>query len=1397
MSIRWEDIRTFNNSQNNAFEELICQLAREEPIKNKVDFRRVAAPDGGVEAYCILDDGSEYGWQAKYFFCMGDAQWKQLKESFETALKTHPSLTKYYICIPLDRQDPRRKDQDWFMDKWNKKVAEWIQYAKGLGRDISIEYWGSSELIHRLSQENNAGRSHFWFSTEELTERWFCEQVEESTKNLGKRYTPELNVELDIARNFDAISRNSDFYKIVHKHFHDFLAKLNKFAERSIHHSGNNTSEKFKCWISDVKDCFVPEDRGLEQFDINLLLSYIDNISKYLSDFEHEFIDNSDKGNDDLKYQVSNAWQAISDFSDFINGPMLKLANTPLMILSGEAGIGKSHLLADVANNRIKNSIPCILILGQNFVSEESPWTQILRNILRVDGKENVFLGALNSRAEVQGERLLFIIDAINEGKGRYFWPDYLVGMVNQFSKYPWLALVLSIRNSYEKLIVPKELFNENEMTRITHSGFGSVEYQASKFFFSQYGIEQPRIPILNPEFGNPLFLKIFCEGLHRSGFSKIPKGYSGISNVISFFIKSIDAKLSRPSSFNYPENVNIIEKTINELIEYKLSNDLSFIPYETAFDIAEKNISRYSDRRRFLDELISEGILSKNIYWDSKGNYEEGIYLAYERFEDHLTVSILLDKYLENNGDTLSSLFKENGELYEYIKQTDFYQGVIESFSIQLPEKFGKELYELVDDKYKEHDGIIRAFISSLIWRQTDNIEEKTLKYINEYIIPFDNGFDAFMQMVYTVSSEPEHIYNADRLHKFLSKHSMANRDSFWTEYLHNLDDYETSSMQRLIDWAGAEEDKFYLSDDSRLLAAKALSWLLTSTNIKLRDSSTKSLANLLKNSIKTITALIDSFKDVNDPYVLERILAASYGAVLNSVILDGLDKLSVNIIATIFETEEVYPNVLVRDYARNIIEYALYKDIYQLDNVDIIRPPYRSYFPTTFPTNEEIDEYKYDYTAEDFKDYYGSQNTIINSMVTEYGRGTGGYGDFGRYTFESALSEWDQFDPNDLSNYACKLIFEKYGYDVEKHGKFDRYAGEGNRSRNRKERIGKKYQWIALYEVLARIADNHKQADGRSRWSEPKDYVWFQGPWEIFVRNIDPTTMPYSKEIIKQKNFWNNEKTYNDWDGSIKDWLKRESNLPDPIEMISAFSADNKKYFLLDGYFTWDEPLPLGADKYGHSTKHLWYKVRSYLVKEVEFPKLISKLNKDLSIIQNLPETHEQYRVFSREYYWSPAYKFFDDPYYGDKGWQGIHTDWRKIGKPIANICLTAERHYWESDSSGDNGLSYLSPCEFMYHGMKLDYSKNTGEWLDCDGEIIFLDPSIQYENESALIVDKNKIEQFLSKNNLNIIWVVTGEKNIHSMHPIDLDGDKWLEIYGVYSLKNNYLDGGWKVK
>jgi len=106
MNIEWNKLRAFNGDIKNGFEELVCQLARVEKIKNKSKFIRVAAPDGGVESYCILSDNSEYGWQAKFFSSMDNVQWLQLDKSFKTAFEKHPNLVKYFICIIRQTRPP-------------------------------------------------------------------------------------------------------------------------------------------------------------------------------------------------------------------------------------------------------------------------------------------------------------------------------------------------------------------------------------------------------------------------------------------------------------------------------------------------------------------------------------------------------------------------------------------------------------------------------------------------------------------------------------------------------------------------------------------------------------------------------------------------------------------------------------------------------------------------------------------------------------------------------------------------------------------------------------------------------------------------------------------------------------------------------------------------------------------------------------------------------------------------------------------------------------------------------------------------------------------------------------------------------------------------------------------
>ena len=540
INLEWSKLRPFDGDVKKGFEELVCQLARAEKIPNRDKFIRVAAPDGGVEAYCVLANRDEYGWQAKFFTTMSAVQWKQLDESFKTAFEKHPKLVKYFICLPLDRPDPRvitkrgktaGQQVKHFMDKWNEKVEEWQSYASSQGRKIEFEYWGTSELFDRLSQKENLGRLYYWFGKDEFSDEWFTQRLKESIVNLGKRYTPELNFTLPFAKIFDGLSRD----KFFQEQFATYLNNLVKSYNKSIPHIKiNNVKDP----IEEIISCFSELWRYCDQIDytqdckinqgylfkiLDKSLTLVENIYKRLHELNKEQKEQGLSEQNFAKQHITydgnlrdlrNLSTSINDFSEFLKDSTVSLFNNPFMILLGEAGTGKSHLLADIAEERLRNNQYTILLLGQQFTNE-NPWEQI-RKHLHLNCDRDTFLAALNSKAESLNSRILIFIDALNEGEGKKLWNAHLPGIIETLKKYPNLGIVFSIRTSYEKLIIPENVRENNEITVVRHFGFSNYVYDAIKLFFNHYCIKQPSVPLLHSEFSNPLFLKLFCESLYK-----------------------------------------------------------------------------------------------------------------------------------------------------------------------------------------------------------------------------------------------------------------------------------------------------------------------------------------------------------------------------------------------------------------------------------------------------------------------------------------------------------------------------------------------------------------------------------------------------------------------------------------------------------------------------------------------------------------------------------------------------------------------------------------------------------------------------------------------------------------------------------------------------------------
>lgn len=167
--MNWGNIISLDGSQNNAFKELVCQLA-DLNFSEIGKFIKVGNPDGGVEYYIIKENGDEIEFQAKYFLSTPQkAQFDQLDSSIKTTLKKHPNLKSYYVAILIDRADPREDNKKSFKDRWEEWLKKWEDMVrKNYSKEIEIICLGSNELIKILKDDKSAGLVKYFFGEIDL-----------------------------------------------------------------------------------------------------------------------------------------------------------------------------------------------------------------------------------------------------------------------------------------------------------------------------------------------------------------------------------------------------------------------------------------------------------------------------------------------------------------------------------------------------------------------------------------------------------------------------------------------------------------------------------------------------------------------------------------------------------------------------------------------------------------------------------------------------------------------------------------------------------------------------------------------------------------------------------------------------------------------------------------------------------------------------------------------------------------------------------------------------------------------------------------------------------------------------------------------------------------------------
>jgi len=1510
MSLEWSKLRTWNGSQASAFEELVCQLAFCESVPINSRFIRKGVPDAGVECFWVLPSEDEHGWQAKFFESPpSSSQWGQVDSSVRTALDKHPGLRRYTVAMALDRSDARLDGQTSCLGHWNNHVEKWERWATEKGMNVAFDFWGTHEIAERLSLEEHRGRHFFWFHKDVLSPAWFRDRLAESIAAVGPRYTAQLNVHLPISEVFVGLSRGLAFLQKFEQAYGDVGKALHKASLRDLKREMPQQIEALYQHITEIielsKSSCVPGVKPIDWATIQLkskaaisLLSDIQLLVHDLSQKKNEV--SSASAREDTRYQGQELYgyarysmrrieEHLYTLLYFAESRVARLANMPSLLLVGDAGTGKTHLFSDAASQSVNDGSPAVLLIGGQFRDEE-PWAQILQ-MLGLSCTRDEFLGALEAAAQLAGQRAVIYVDALNESVGRSLWRKYLSSMLTVIQRYPWVALAVSVRSSYEKLIVPDELVPD-KMIRAVHDGFADQEYEAAKAFFEYYGIELPAVPILTPEFQNPLFLKLFCIGLQNRCLTKIPTGVSGITSVFNYFLDFVEEKLASPDLLNYDLKSRLVKKATSKIALTALQTNSSLILRDVGKDICDVLLPGRNYDHSLFHHLLSEGILAESIQYDDNGQPEDVIYISYERLSDHLIISELIAPHV--NAEHPAKAFcaeKHFNKLFFDASACWQNRGLVEALAIQGPEKMGMEIFELLPDVI-ETTPVREAFIESLLWRNTDSISDQCLEYVNQYIIVDKHLERQLLDVFLTVAPYPEHPFNADFLHRNLMPFELAERDAWWSIYL--FSEYgQKGSVDRLVDWAWSGNEKGHISDESIRLTGKALVWFLTTSHRFLRDRATKALVALFTNRLGALCQLLEEFIEVNDPYVSERLYAVGYGCALRSNDNTSKGRLAETVYKLVFESGTPPCHILLRDYARGVIEVALRDGLAVKGlEMDKIRPPYRSEWPLDIPLEADLE--KYGKWSKDMPDEKWALHSIYSSVMS--------HGDFARYIlgsdfkwlhwsrrrlnephFPSKKEKYDSFIealtapqrdawqeylghrsvfdfsiflgdtssekaseieltaeprqeavdkfmqdflqtldekkashfhetilpyldalPSDKDEFALPVsIAQRWilkrvmdlGWTVERFGVFDRYTlGFSNtgRAANKVERIGKKYQWLAYHEFLAHLADNLEFRE--DTWSQqPDEYV---GPWQLWLRNIDPSCLLKSTKRIKWESnttAWWAPVMFEDWSVEADDtqWLKRRDLLPEisPLPIVTC-PETGKEWFVLECAYNWEEPTAPEKDKFDTRRRSIWYMLKSYLVKSDDESSFYDWASEQHFMGRWMPESREQTRVFLGEFFWAPAFEYFNNTYYGRNGWtQGDE------GSLPCEVLVPTDMYMQEQggyDCSIEDTITMYLPAKWIADQMNLSWRGIDGCFFNSKGELVAQDPSVRSSGPSALLVEREIMTAFLKQNKYRLVWTLLGEKDIRDSRS---SHDDWLgrmELSACMKMNDEQLEG-----
>ncbi|MDA8355778.1 MAG: ATP-binding protein [Actinomycetota bacterium] len=1007
----------------------------------------------GVEFYlrvehpgALGDPGRVWGWSCKWFILgraneLTTGQRNQIVESLDKAIEYVDALTDFVLCLS---QRPAAKDVDWI---------------DGLGRarGISTKLWAAENFEAELSGYDEL-RSTF-FGDLVLSPDALARAHERSVAPVTARWIPPLHTSNHVERELERALLRPASFDWLDDHIDAIAVRAG--ALRGALADIDDTARAGAKDIADDLDRFVADLRAIVSAGRN---SRPMEVRERVADQQPPATSSRNlralvlelrKRRLPAALAVTGLAAEVRDVVWWLQDAQAS-ARTPLIAIVAAAGMGKTHLAAQLTapTNRPTAGI---FIQGGRLRAGGS-LDDLARRIpgLKVERFEDLLL-ALNSAGARAGTRIPLVIDGLNEAQRPSEWRALLDELMPALSDYPHVLVIVTLREGLVARAV------SDTATTINLEWYQSEVDDIVAAYFDHYLINAHGAWLPMGIFHNPLFVRMYCEAANP--LRQEPVGAASLpTSLVGVFELYRDGVIQRladdPARVAIPPDQ--IKRRLGAFVSEMWTRGVRRLPSDDAkaiLDAGEPNWDESLFRR-----LEEEGVLFRDEV-DGGDDTETGV--LFDRFAGYLIADALLVRMAyadveERLAETTlwNSLLGEDGG--------SFGEDVAIGLIGLLPRRFGGyHLWRLAPDEYRSW-ALTQEFDSESQFLDDGTVDGlATLIATWSWRMPGLSGYGRRhpFDRLWEVRSSPAHRLNAVFLDRVLCVLPVPERDCRWTEWVrHRAGDLLVGDLKELIGYWTEYLDRVELDD----LNALAVAWLLTSTSEEVRDLATKALQRYGRPESKRLFDLASRMLDVDDPYVVERVVGAAFGAASAHQMPDPGGPFEHALAGWLVELCDHFldggststSHELLRSYVRATFELA---GTLHPGAVPAGIDPFALTFATMPPALAMADD---DRNAEECDGTFGMdfENYVIGSAI----RGRGNY-DFHHDAFRRARGE------------VMARVWN-LGWRAALLGDIDRAIAEAARRQHAKvERYGKKYGWIAYYELIGRLAD---AGQIRSRW-------------------------------------------------------------------------------------------------------------------------------------------------------------------------------------------------------------------------------------------------------------------------------------------------------------------------